>query len=113
MEVVHKFVCPECSVRKLTGRKPDRKPKAPRPTVTPVLSGFIRMRRVSLDMSPRWAATQLFISPETLSNWERGTVTIPYQKLPRIAELLDVPVRQLTELQETDSLLKSVHRAQV
>lgn len=59
------------------------------------LGYIIRKRRLELNLSQRAIARHVGVSIPTVSCWENGTRPLPVEKLPLIAQVLDVHTHHL------------------
>ncbi len=67
------------------------------------LSQYLRSRRIELSLTQRDVADELGYKPQFVTNWECGTSSPPAHVLPRICEILNIPVDTILKLIAEDS----------
>ncbi len=63
------------------------------------LGKFLADKRVSLGITQADLGRRLgYSSAQFVSNWERGTCSPPLQAIPKLCEILKIPMKDMVEL---------------
>jgi transcriptional regulator with XRE-family HTH domain len=97
------YICKECDHNRMYKK---RRPKVSAKAGTyPVLSGFIRMRRMELKIKQRDLGKILGLLPSGMTSIEQGKVGVRTTHLPTIAEALQVDLRTIVDMAELDRFI--------
>lgn len=99
---MNNFICKSCCNDRVFKSS---KPPVVRTNPRPVLSGFIKMRRLTLGMTRKELGAKIGVLADGIHEYECGKNAVRTTRLPALAEALGVSVQEIQSLAKIDAVL--------